>query len=158
MEMNTATDAVKAEPRAWPVETAPSEVRRTPPTVARWIGTVGLALSLVGGLAIWMNYYSPRFISETTGTVFVGLGLIAMLFHATSEADSQIRRMYALLGFVIVPVSIALFFVPWASRPLMMLLGTLGSLLGLFFLLAAARHEDSPVWLRPTFMILGGAG
>lgn len=164
MTTNTTTEPDVSEPRGLPAETAPSEIRRDEPTVARWVGMIGLFLVLVASLALYFNTFSDsnrligQIIGPLTASFLAVLGVAAMLLHAAKEAESQIRRLYGILGFGLVLLALVLFFVPAERKSLLMLLGTVGLLLGLFFLLAFARNEDDPAWLRSTFMTIGGVG
>lgn len=140
-------------------ETAPSELVAEEPSIARLIGTVGLGLVVIGALSIWMNVSKERLIGPTTGAFFILVGTVAMLYHAARDADQMIRRSYLGLGFAAIAAGVVLsllrqpdfgdWLMPW---------GGLAMMIGVFFLLAAGRHENEAPFdvLIPGVLTLGG--
>src|SRR5262245_3622502 len=140
-------------------ETAPSELAAEEPSFARLIGTVGLGLVVIGALSIWMNVSKERLIGPTTGAFFILVGTVAMLYHAARDADQMIRRSYLGLGFAAIVAGVVLSLLPQpAIGDWLMPWGGLAMMMGVFFLLAAGRHEDEPPWdsLIPGVLTLGG--
>ncbi len=150
-------------------ELAPSVMRADEAWLPRLIGTIGLTLVLVGGFFLIMNLRLSGGKELRLGTWAIGYGwsifLLAagmggLLFHATSDGDLQVRRMYLGLGVLwlamaavvsVVPAheQLGFFFVPY---------GVLGFLLGLVFLLAPIRHETEARWRDIVFYTLTGLG
>src|SRR5947208_3219344 len=81
-------------------ETAPSIMRADDPTLARWLGLVGLMLVTLGGVALVATAggYTSR-ISALWSTLFLITGLALLLFHAAVDGDMQVRRTYGVLGY-----------------------------------------------------------
>src|SRR5438128_4038001 len=133
--------------RSFAPETAPSEMAAEEPSFARLAGSLGLGLAVVGALAVWMNASKPRLIGPTTAIFLTLIGAAAMLYHAARDSDRLVRRAYIILGIIALGVGAALsvlkqptigeWFLPW---------GVIGLFSGLFFLMAAGRHEhEAPV-------------
>src|SRR5437763_73226 len=93
-------------------EFAPSDVSADEPTAARLAGAVGLALAVLGAVAVIANQYGPRWIGTGGGYVFAALGLAAMLYHATRDADREFRRSYAAFGLALLLAGLVLFVLP----------------------------------------------
>lgn len=133
--------------RLWTPETAPSEVTTDEPSFARLAGSLGLGLVIIGAFALWKNASGPRIIGPTTAIFAMLVGAAAMLYHAARDSDRLVRRSYIDLGIVALGVGTVLsllkqptmgaMFLPW---------GVIGLFSGLFFLLAAGRHEDESPW------------
>src|SRR5438105_1821207 len=82
-------------------ETAPSAVRAEDPTVARWLGLSGLLLVTVGSVALVAAALGKgSLVGPIWGSLCGVSGLALLLFHATVDAEQQVRRTYAALGFV----------------------------------------------------------
>lgn len=128
-------------------ERAPSELAAEEPALARMAGGVGIGLALVGALALWMNTSKPRLIGPTLAVTMTVLGLASLLYHAARDADQLVRRSYILAALAALGIGAALTVTP---LPLLgdgfVPGGLAGLLLGLFFLLAAARHEVESPW------------
>ncbi len=141
-----------------PRETAPSQMRQDEPRVARILGTVGLFLVvLVSAVMLVPTSGFASVIGPFWRTLLLSAGISCMLYHAVRDSDVQVRRMYGMLGFVLL-ASAALIsalpigehragaqFLPWG-------LGFLG--LGLLFLMAFMRAEDDRVWRTATLRLL----
>jgi ABC-type transport system involved in multi-copper enzyme maturation permease subunit len=137
-------------------ELAPSAVRADEPNFARIIGMVALCAVVVGSAVIAMNWYAevkklqPRLIPSWAGWVAAIFGIGGLLFHAARDADVQIRRTYGAAGALLVLLAIVFCFVPSDGQvgAWFLPIATPAFLLGLFFLLPFARHEDDPFWRR----------
>jgi ABC-2 type transport system permease protein len=148
--------------RSFAPEAAPSEMAAEEPSFARLAGSLGLGLAVVGTLAVWMNVSKPRLIGPTTAIFLTLIGAAAMLYHAARDSDRMVRRGYIILGIIALGVGAALsvlkqptigeWFLPW---------GVIGLFSGLFFLMAAGRHEHEapvPSVIAGLLALLGVAG
>lgn len=78
-----------------PVETAPSAVVAEGPMFARLVGFIGLFLLVLGAVVvITTRAVGPRWLPESFGFLFAGAGLALMLYHAVSDGEQEVRRMY----------------------------------------------------------------
>jgi hypothetical protein len=86
-------------PRA-PVETAPSAVLTDTAALARAVGVAGLFMTVLGLVVIGMTRATgnPRMLPEIWGFVLAGLGFTCLLYHAVTDGDQEIRRIYGLLA------------------------------------------------------------
>jgi ABC-type transport system involved in multi-copper enzyme maturation permease subunit len=147
-------------------EQAPSAVRADEPSLSRIIGMVALCAVVVGTAVIAMNWYAevkkmqPRLIPAWAGWIATILGVGGLLFHAARDADVQIRRTYGSAGALLVLIAIIFAFVPADGQigGWFLAIGTPAFLLGLFFLLPFARHEDDPFWRRNLVIGITGVG
>ncbi|MBX7105549.1 MAG: ABC transporter permease [Gemmataceae bacterium] len=128
-------------------EAAPSDLAIDEPKFARSLGGMGIGLALVGSLAVWMNLSQPRLIGPTLAVFMTIVGIALLLFHAARDGDRLVRRMYMLVGLGSLGIGVALSAVPLpVAGDGFVPGGALGLLTGLFFLLAAGRHEDETLW------------
>jgi ABC-2 type transport system permease protein len=128
-------------------EAAPSELAADEPALARSLGGVGIGMTLVGSLALWMNLSKPRLIGPSLAVVIALVGIGSLLYHAARDGDRLVRRMYVLLGLALLGIGSALTVAPLPAAGDGFLPGGVGALLsGLAFLLAAGRHEDESPW------------
>jgi hypothetical protein len=144
-----------------PRETAPSVMAPDEPRVARWVGTIGLSLVVLGAFSLYFRLahnrgpFHPIFAS-----FFIATGLGGLLFHAASDNDLQVRRSYGMLGYfwlagailiTVLPIKgpAGTLFLPW---------GFLGLALGLMFLLPFVRNEDDPKWRDMSIRVVGVGG
>lgn len=83
-------------------ETAPSRVRQSEPTLARWVGGIGWGIVLVGLIVVGANRWapSPRLFSEGFGWLFLLVGLVMTFVHISMETDELLRRAVGLVGGV----------------------------------------------------------
>src|SRR5438128_4254897 len=82
-------------------ETAPSVVRAEDPTVARWLGLIGLLLVTVGSVALVATALGRgSWVGPIWGSLCSVTGMALLLFHATVDAELQIRRIYGVLGYL----------------------------------------------------------
>ncbi|QJW96966.1 ABC transporter permease [Frigoriglobus tundricola] len=139
---------------ARPVETAPSAILAEGAALARLVGFIGLFLLVLGAVVvITTRAVGPRWVSEGWGFVFAGFGLALMFYHAVSDSEQEVRRMYGGLaaGFLVLAVAAALipgpfdatgdakqqgyYLLPW---------GLGAGFLALMFAVPFARHETDP--------------
>ncbi|MBY0525872.1 MAG: ABC transporter permease [Gemmataceae bacterium] len=142
-------------------EIAPSIMREDEPTVARWIGGIGLTCLLVGGAALALKQMNVNTrIGPFLGSLFFIAGLVGLLYHAARDTDLQIRRAYGFLGFVWLAAGIVVtvwpakagvgtLFLPYAYACFIM---------ALLFLMPFARNETDPSWHQKTLLALGAVG
>jgi ABC-type transport system involved in multi-copper enzyme maturation permease subunit len=143
-------------------ETAPSELRRDEPTVARFFGMAGLMLVFAAASIIMLNtWMGPRWLTPPWGYTFLIFGLAALLFHAARETETQLRRSYGFLGLGLVAIAVALAIIPKADAgvgEMFLPWGVIAALLGLFFLLPFAHHETDEFYRTLAIRALGGVG
>jgi ABC-type transport system involved in multi-copper enzyme maturation permease subunit len=78
-----------------PIETAPSAVVAEGPMFARLVGFVGLFFLVLGAVVvITTRAVGPRWLPEGFGFLFAGFGVALMLYHAVSDGEQEIRRLY----------------------------------------------------------------
>lgn len=147
-------------------EKAPSTMRQDEPWLARWIGLVGLGAITLGGVALIADAAGRAgLIGPSWGTMILVAGLGALLYHAVSDSDVQVRRTYLIFGlaWLVVGLGVSLSgnafpgiqgdpfakFVPY---------GILCFLLGLLFTLAPLRKETQAEWHDWPLRALGGLG
>jgi ABC-2 type transport system permease protein len=146
-------DTVGTKPR----EMAPSVMQADEPRVARLAGTIGLFLVVLSGAAIFFQSSGvANYIGPFWRTVMMATGLALLLYHAARDGDMQVRRVYGLLGYVLLVAAAAISILPinapWFSRFLPF--GFLFLMLALLFLMAFMRSEDNPVWRLATLRVL----
>lgn len=157
-------------------ETAPSVMAAEEPTVARWVGFIGLFLLLVGGASLLLvRMESKRGLGALAGGVFAILGLALLLYHAVRDGDVQIRRSYGFFGYLWLAAGLMLsFWTPAAaavtptgvatpppaapSSTLFLPYGFGCFVMGLMFLLGFVRHETEISWRKTTVYIIGFGG
>jgi gliding motility-associated transport system permease protein len=154
---------------AAPVETAPSAMLTEGPTFARFVGFIGLFFLVLGAVVvISTRALGPRWVPEGFGYLSAAVGLALMLYHAVTDAEQEIRRMYGgfaafwLLFAVVAALvpgpfadgaerSIGHFLLPW---------GVGAAFLSLLFAIPFTRHETDPTYRNAAEMVLltvGGA-
>lgn len=145
-------------------EAAPSELREDELFFPRMIGSTGLMFAVLGTMIVLFNLiWGPRVLGLEWGAVFLTGGLGGMLYHAARDADLLVRRYYGMFAFILFGVTLLLSVIPAKEMGLGALFlpyGGLTLLVGLFFLMAFARHETEEGWrkaIRFTLM-LGGLG
>jgi ABC-type transport system involved in multi-copper enzyme maturation permease subunit len=142
-------------------ETAPSLVRAEDPTVARWLGLVGLLLVTVGGVALVATVLGRgSWVGPIWGSLCSVSGIALLLFHATVDAELQVRRTYGVLGYLWLAAAFAVTVLPinGPSGTQFFPFGFLFLSLALFFLLPFAHNESDPAWRRNALAVLGLVG
>jgi ABC-type transport system involved in multi-copper enzyme maturation permease subunit len=145
-----------------PRETAPSTVRAEDPTLARWLGLVGLMLVTLGTVALTASAlgYASR-ISPIWGSVFSIFGLALLLFHAAVDHDLQVRRTYGVLGYLWLVAAVLVSVLPIKSAPAgayFLPYGFTAFVLAFLFLLPFARNETEVGWKRVVTAVFGVVG
>ena len=131
-------------------ETAPSVLAADEPTVARMIGFIGLLLFVLGAVAVGFSLAkSEKWIGGVTGTVFSLFGLCGLLYHVARETDTQIRRVYGVLGgagLVAAAIFCAVYPFDATAGKLFLPWGIISLAIALMFLLPAVRGETEESW------------
>jgi ABC-type transport system involved in multi-copper enzyme maturation permease subunit len=141
-------------------ERAPSIIRTDQPTPGRIIAFVSMLLLVVGGLAAILHAAGNRsvlalLIGLGWGIFFVMLGFAGLLYHAFTEREAGYRRLYGVLGGILLAVGVAFRLLPFrvgeGETATMEMgarfigLGAPALLLSLCFLLGFIRYEtDQP--------------
>jgi ABC-type transport system involved in multi-copper enzyme maturation permease subunit len=146
-----------------PAELAPSEVKADEAWLIRGVGFAGL-LFLVAGAATMLALLAGKnpILGSTLGFVCLLFGTALVLFHAASDHDPQIRRMYVGCGYVALFVGIGCSFAYYKDSlgELFLPWGVLSFFVGLLFLLSAGRLESDPAWkdvISWTLVVFGAA-
>jgi len=149
------------------IPTTPSAILPQQPTAIRIVcGFGGLFLLTLGCATAYFAPLGRGFFSVEWGYAFTAVGLSLLLFHAIRDGDTEVRRVYGLLGAIGLLVGIGLSLTPIKLTgmdvpkvgALLLPWGALSAMLGLLFLVNFARHETTgkyAAWVRLT---LGGAG
>ena len=165
--MSTMTDPETDYRGRRPAEFAPSDVSADEPTLARAIGGLGIALAVLGTVAVFANQYGPRWIGPGMGYLFAAAGIAGMLYHAVRDTDLEFRRAYGLLAAVLLVIAVVLFVVPGRpagsdveSRVGYYLLpwGATAGLLSLMFFIPFVRNETDERFRTLGLNILLAAG
>jgi ABC-type transport system involved in multi-copper enzyme maturation permease subunit len=138
-------------------EQAPSVVRAETPTVARFLGMVGVALTAVGLLAQVSTNYA---VGPGWGGFFLSIGVVLLLYHAFVDKEIQFRRAYMVGGLVLAAIGLFLRIVPVAGTTggAFLPYGIFLLMLALLFLLAVLRNEDSPLLHNVLLRVVGVLG
>ncbi|VTR99419.1 ABC-type transport system involved in multi-copper enzyme maturation, permease component OS=Singulisphaera acidiphila (strain ATCC BAA-1392 / DSM 18658 / VKM B-2454 / MOB10) GN=Sinac_5948 PE=4 SV=1: ABC2_membrane_2 [Gemmata massiliana] len=149
------TDPIPAAPAVGPlrapVETAPSAIRIEGQSFARIVGFAGLFSLVLGAVVVIATRVTgqPRIVPEGWGFLFAGVGIALMLYHAITDGEQEIRRLYGMFAaaFLVLALAAALlpgpfkgvdsktvgfYFLPW---------GLGAGFLALLFLVPFVRHE-----------------
>src|SRR5262245_9791226 len=150
-------------PREPPVETAPSAMVVEGPTFARAVGFAGLFFLVLGGVVvISTRMLGPRWVPEGFGFLSAAFGLALMLYHAVTDSEQEIRRMYGGFAAFWLLVALAASFVPGpfeegAVRTVGHFLlpwGVGAALLSLLFAIPFTRHETDEKYRNAALMTL----
>ncbi|HKI31952.1 MAG TPA: ABC transporter permease [Gemmataceae bacterium] len=155
------------QPLRWQtqVEVAPSALEDSAPLVSRWVGAVGLALVVMGGIALLTHLVGQgnRLIGPNLGGFLFLLGVGGLMYHAANDADQQIRRVYMGLGFLLLALGAGLSVLPMlvkgtpaASRFLPVGLPCFVG--GLLFTMAFVRNETDAKLRDIAVYVIGGLG
>jgi ABC-type transport system involved in multi-copper enzyme maturation permease subunit len=158
-------------PAGWQVapEAAPSTMRADEAWLPRLVGMIGFTLVLVGGFFLIMNLrlaggkelrLGPMTIGFGWSIFFLVLGMGGLLFHAASDGDLQVRRMYLGLGLLWLAMGAVVSLIPTKDQfgANFLPFGVIGFTAGLVFLLAPVRHETEARWRDIVFYTLTGLG
>jgi ABC-type transport system involved in multi-copper enzyme maturation permease subunit len=148
-----------------PAELAPSAIEDAAPVVSRWIGAFGLALFVMGGIALVMYFFfqGSRLIGPGLGGFLFLLGVGGLLYHAANDADLQVRRVYMGVGLLLLLLGAGFSVVPMlgqggpaASRLLPW--GLPCFVAGLLFTMAFVRNETTAKTRDLAVYAVGGLG
>jgi ABC-2 type transport system permease protein len=142
-------------------EAAPSVVRAEDPTVARWLGLSGLLLVTVGSVALVATALGRgSWVGPIWGSLCSVGGLALLLFHATVDAELQVRRTYGILGYLWLAAALVVTALP-ISGPAGTQFFPYGFVflsLALFFLLPFVHNETEIAWRKNAVAALGLVG
>jgi ABC-2 type transport system permease protein len=168
-------------------EMAPSLMREDEPVFARGVAWVSLALLLVGAdLLCWtvfkrsLLFYlywgllkargvtvpeagpAISILWTAGGTLFFTGGLSGLLFHATAEKDELLRRIYGVVGSLLLVVGAVFVVLGMVGTKVLAippyLPGIVSGLLALMFLLTFIRNETDEEWRSLAVYALGAVG
>lgn len=142
-------------------ETAPSLTRVDEPSFGRIIGFIGLMLLALGGTALLLHAANwTRGIGPFWGSLAVIAGMAGLLFHAACDSETQVRRVYGLVGFLWLAVGALVSVLPIKGPAFSAFLpyGFSCFVLGLLFLLPFVRHETDAKLRQIALYTLGGVG
>lgn len=144
-------------------ERAPSLVRPEQPAAGRVIALIALFPLTLGAASLLFSAIGRGYlISPSWGVLLLALGVAGLLYHAFNEKDLQYRRLYGMVGLVLLGLGI-LFrllpaevgglggntFLPYGAPALLLALGFIGSFI---------RNETEPVYRRLALNGLGIVG
>ena len=138
----------------------PSELVADDSSFPRMAGLAGLFLSLFGLLTIGLTVAGQNVnISSTWAGVSLISGLASLLYHAAFEKDSFLRRPYMIVGMVFLLSGMALVLLPlFRSEAPGLLAGHAGLIVGMMFLFAFLRNEESIGLVALSRLFLGLSG
>ncbi|GIW83502.1 MAG: hypothetical protein KatS3mg106_015 [Gemmataceae bacterium] len=95
-------------------ETPPSPILEEGPSLPRLIGFTGLFLFILGTVAVVANRATetPRLISESMGFFALAVGLSLMFYHAITDSNIEIRRLYGGFALLILFYALAVSLIP----------------------------------------------
>jgi hypothetical protein len=152
------------EPQGVPVarESAPSIVRADEPRLARLIGMTGLFLVVLSGSVLFLQQGAlASVIGPFWRTLLMAGGVGCLLYHAARDNDTQVRRTYGALGFVLLAAAGIISALPIggaSAGSLFLPYGLLFLAVALPFFLAFLRNEEERGWRRVTLATLGAVG
>lgn len=140
-------------------EVGPSVVREDDMSIARLLGTIGAVLAVFGGFALVLNLAGKNNrIGPAWSSILLALGLVQLLFHAASDRDLQIRRVYLAFAFLALVVGAFLCVLPYPRYGAQFGSGYVLMTLALLFALAVHRVEEDDYVRNLLELVLGGAG
>lgn len=142
-------------------ERAPSVMREEGPQFPRYVAIISLMLVTLGGAAILFGALKKAYlIAPGFGFVLFSIGVAGLLYHAFYERDFQFRRIYGLLGGLLLVTAVALRIMPMGTPRVVgggflnYGAGPLCAFLSLGFLLCFIRNEDESVLrIRVVYLI-----
>jgi ABC-type transport system involved in multi-copper enzyme maturation permease subunit len=91
-----------------PIETAPSAMLNQVPMLTRGVGVAGLFFAVLGAVVVvTTRAIGPRIVPEGLGFISGGVGLALLLYHAVTDTEQEIRRMYGLLAALLLVLGLA---------------------------------------------------
>lgn len=165
--MSTTPFAPADQPTA-PDPTAPSALVAPGSALSRVIGFAGLFFTVLGAVVIvTTRAVGPRWVPEGWGFVFSGFGLAGMLYHAVTDGEQEVRRMYGGLAVLLLVVAVAVGVVPGpfgtggeakAAGYYLLPWGLGAGLLALLFAVPFVRHETDEFYRNVALNGLLGIG
>jgi ABC-2 type transport system permease protein len=140
-------------------ETAPSVMRDDQDSVARMLGLTGLCFVVIGAGIILLARIAR--VNPAVGVVAVVLGGALLLFHASRDADRQIRRTYGIMGYLWLVLGLLVLALPirgWTLETRFLPYAFSAFTFALLFLMPFARNETEDSWRTPAVLILGVIG
>jgi ABC-type transport system involved in multi-copper enzyme maturation permease subunit len=140
-------------------ETAPSVMRDDQDSVARMLGLTGLCFVVIGAGIILLARIAR--VNPAVGVVAVVLGGALLLFHASRDADRQIRRTYGIKGYLWLVLGLLVLALPirgWTLETRFLPYAFSAFTFALLFLMPFARNETEDSWRTPAVLILGLIG
>jgi hypothetical protein len=135
-------------------ETAPSAMLAEGPAFARLVGFVGLFLLVLGAVVvISTRAVGPRWVPEGWGFIFAAFGIALMLYHAATDGEQEVRRLYGgfaafwllfALAAALVPGPVFDSAVGWKDKAVgsnLLPWGVGAGILSLLFFIPYCRHE-----------------
>ncbi|HEY1192087.1 MAG TPA: ABC transporter permease [Gemmata sp.] len=149
-----------------PDQTGPSDLLIEGPAIARMVGFVGLFLLVLGTVVVVATKATgtARLVSEGWGFLFAGTGLVLMLYHAVSDGEQEVRRMYGMLAGAFLVLALAAALLPGAAKGetekvmgfYLLPWGVASGLLALLFAVPFLRHEtDARLRSIGSYTLLG---
>ncbi|MDW8243185.1 MAG: ABC transporter permease [Thermogemmata sp.] len=151
-------------------ETPPSLVLEEGPNLPRLLGFAGLFLFILGSVAVIANRATetPRLISENMGFLGLAAGLVLMFYHAITDNDNEVRRLYGLfaVGLLFYALAISLIPGPIFSAGLtdkrigynLLPWGVGSAGMALLFLFPFLRHETEEGYRQIALLGVAGLG
>jgi ABC-type transport system involved in multi-copper enzyme maturation permease subunit len=138
------------------------------PTLARLIGFIGLFLLILGIVVVAATRaVGPRWVPEGWGFMAGALGLALMLYHAATDGEQEIRRIYggAALFLLLVALVVSIIPGPFGTTVVnkqagyyLLPWGVGAGLLGLLFTISFCRHETEEFYRNGASNILLAVG
>lgn len=154
-------------------ETAPSVVAAEEPTWTRLVALFGVLLVAIGGLSLLIQRMGvQRGVPPLISGICLMLGLACLIYHAVRDDDMQVRRIYGLLGYVLLIAGVILSVWPVpavgpgvigvteeaAKGTLFQPYGCACFIVALFFLLPFVRNETDESWTKLATAVIGTVG
>lgn len=144
----TATAGTAAVPQEY---AGPSNLVVEGSAVARMVGFVGLFLLVLGTVVVVATRATgqARLLPEGWGFVFAGAGLVMMLYHAVTDGEQEVRRMYGMLAAALLVLAIGAALLPGPFKGdgdkvtgyYLLPWGVATGFLSLLFAIPFVRHE-----------------
>ncbi len=152
-----------------PIETAPSPMLADGPTFSRLIGFIGLVFLVLGAAAVIATRVigTPRLVSEGMGFMFAAVGLALMMYHATTDGEQEVRRMYGGFALFWILVSLVASFIPGpmmdstadkAVGYYLLPWGVVTGIIGLMFTVPFCRYETEEMYRNSALTMLISVG
>jgi ABC-type transport system involved in multi-copper enzyme maturation permease subunit len=142
--------------------TGPSIRVEREPTAARIAALVGAALSVIGGVILWLTVIGERTnlaFGPGVGSLILFVGVCCLLVHAAVDRDVQFRLMYLAVAGACFVAGVVMCLLPFHSHVGGLFAGGFFALVAaLLFVLAALRHDTDEGRRGIAQLIILGAG